>query len=440
PEVLVERYITNPRHIEVQLIGDCVGKVAIYGERECSVQRRFQKIIEEAPAPNLSDRQRESLASAALALAKQVSYYSTGTVEFLLDAETGDFYFLEMNTRLQVEHTVTEEVFGVDLVAMQLDVALGKELTTMFPRQCGHSVQVRLYAEDAARDFMPTPGRVLAFKPLHGLGLRWEIGVDAGEQLSANFDPMIAKLIGSAPTRELALARLELALRQSFIAGITTNIQFLRQVLTDEKFKRGEITTNYVAENKERLLAAIDSEASAKQTAYLEFLRQHYFGSQARIAKLFQPQSQHGGAADTVPDIHIDDEQQYGKDTVYGNGRCAGKHMQFVIHRNRGQDTLIINIDGNYQRLDEHEWRWQESASEQGRAANDGSLRAPLPGKVTTVQVAAGDKVQAGETCVTLLSMKMEFAVKAETAGKVARVLAQVGDTVGDGQELIVFV
>ena len=434
PEVLVERYITNPRHIEVQIVGDHVGKVAVYGERECSVQRRFQKIIEEAPAPNLTDQQRDNLAAAALALAKQVSYYSTGTVEFLLDALTGDFYFLEMNTRLQVEHTVTEEVFGVDLVAMQLDISLGRELKTMLPRHRGHSLQARLYAEDAERDFMPTPGHLLAFEPLHGRGLRWEIGVDAGEQLSADFDPMIAKLISSAATRELAIARLDLALRDSFVAGITTNIQFLRKVLADEAFKRGEITTNYVSQNLERLLAD-KGEVSA---ACIDYLRQRYFGAGKGIAELFRTTPQ--GLRQTV---QIDQEQQQSKDTIYGCGRYEGKLLQYVVHRrrDRGQDTdtLIVNVDGNYQRVDESEWHW-EGDNKHSSATTDNLLRAPLPGKVTTVQIAAGDKVGQGQVCITLLSMKMEFAVKAETDGEIAKVQVQTGDTVGEGDILVVFV
>lgn len=441
PEVLVERYITAPRHIEVQIVGDHVGKVAVYGERECSVQRRFQKIIEEAPAPNLSDQQRDNLAAAALALAKQVSYYSTGTVEFLLDAATGDFYFLEMNTRLQVEHTVTEEVFGVDLVAMQLDIACGLELQTMLPRHRGHSIQARLYAEDATRDFMPTPGHLLAFEPLHGSGLRWEIGVEAGEQLSAGFDPMIAKLISSAATRELAIARLDLALRDSFVAGITTNIQFLRKVLADEAFKQGKITTNYVAQNLTRLLADDSAgKVGDTSTACVEYLRQRYFGSGSLdegkgIAELFRSTTAHNLPAN----LQIDYEERRSGNILYGCGRYEDKLLQYVVHHRRDCDTLVVNVAGNYQRVDESEWRW-EGDSQHSSATADSLLRAPLPGKVATVQVAAGDKVQQGDVCVSLLSMKMEFAVKAEADGEVAKVQVQTGDTVGEGDALVVFV
>ena len=320
--LLVERYIARPRHIEVQVVGDQQGQLVVLGERECSLQRRFQKIIEEAPAPCLSDAQRQGLHDAALRLATQVGYYSTGTVEFLLDAEQGEFYFLEMNTRLQVEHTVTEEVYGIDLVAAQINIATGARLDqvlgkTYTPR--GHSVQVRIYAEDAERDFLPAPGHLLAFTPYHGTGIRWEIGCEAHHEVSAFFDPLLAKLIATAATREHAIARLQQALARTFIAGVKTNLVFLQTLLAHKNFQRADLTVNFVAHHIEQLLRTMQDIGKAQQ-AELEkiaaYMLENFSGKDRHLARIF---------AKRIPeaDVVILSSHTY-SDTQVGCGIYAG--------------------------------------------------------------------------------------------------------------------
>ena len=249
--VFLERYITSPRHVEVQVLADGSGHTIHLGERECSIQRRHQKIIEETPSPVLTPELRRRLGDAAIAVARQAGYFNAGTVEFLLDSQSGEFYFLEMNARLQVEHPITEAVLGLDLVEWQVRIAGGEPLTLqqedIQPR--GHAIECRIYAEDPYRDFVPSTGRLLRWRPPSGPGIRLDSGVAQEQEVSVYYDPMLAKLIAWAPRRDLSLRRMEVALSQFQVLGVVTNIPLLRSVVGHPQFQRGEYDTGFLEWN-----------------------------------------------------------------------------------------------------------------------------------------------------------------------------------------------
>ena len=249
--VFLERYVANPRHIEVQVLADGFGHTIHLGERECSIQRRHQKIIEETPSPILTPELRQRICDAAVAVARTAGYVNAGTAEFLLDAHSGEFYFLEMNARLQVEHPVTEAVLGLDMVEWQLRIANGERLTLqqqdIQPR--GHAIECRIYAEDPYQDFVPSTGTLLRWRPPSGPGLRLDSGVAEGQEVSIYYDPMLAKLTAWAPTRELSLRRMEVALSQFLALGVVTNIPLLRSVVRHPQFQRGEYDTGFLEWN-----------------------------------------------------------------------------------------------------------------------------------------------------------------------------------------------
>ena len=249
--VFLERYITNPRHVEIQVLADGHGYTIHLGERECSIQRRHQKIIEETPSPALTPELRRRMGEAAVAVAREAGYVNAGTVEFLLDPRTGEFYFLEMNARLQVEHPVTEAVLGLDMVEWQVRIAGGEPLTLrqedIQPR--GHAIECRIYAEDPYRDFVPSTGPLLRWRPPSGPGLRVDSGVEQGQEVSIYYDPMLAKLIAWAPGRDLSLRRMDVALAQFLVLGVITNIPLLRAVLGHAQFQRGDYDTGFLEWN-----------------------------------------------------------------------------------------------------------------------------------------------------------------------------------------------
>ena len=249
--VFLERYIPNPRHVEVQVLADGSGHTIHLGERECSIQRRHQKIIEETPSPALTPELRRRMGEAAIAVARRAGYVNAGTVEFLLEPHSGEFYFLEMNARLQVEHPVTEAVLGLDMVEWQVRIASGEPLTLqqedIQPR--GHAIECRIYAEDPYRDFVPSTGTLLRWRPPSGPGLRLDSGVVQDQEVSIYYDPMLAKLVAWAPRRDLSLRRMEVALSQFLVLGVVTNIPLLRAVVGHPQFQRGEYDTGFLEWN-----------------------------------------------------------------------------------------------------------------------------------------------------------------------------------------------
>ena len=280
--VFLERYVANPRHVEVQVLADGFGHTIHLGERECSIQRRHQKIIEETPSPALTPELRQRMGAAAVAVARTAAYVNAGTVEFLLDSQSGEFYFLEMNARLQVEHPVTEAVLGLDMVEWQVRIANGEPLTLqqedIQPR--GHAVECRIYAEaptltlpqgerESVWDFVPSTGRLLRWRPPSGPGLRLDSGVAEGQEVSIYYDPMLAKLTAWAPTRELSLRRVEVALSQFQVLGVVTNIPLMRAVVSHPQFQMGEYDTGFLELNPAVPSPAVsgDSRAMARGLA-----------------------------------------------------------------------------------------------------------------------------------------------------------------------------
>ena len=249
--VFLERYVTNPRHVEIQVLADTFGHTIHLGERECSIQRRHQKIVEETPSPALTPELRQRMGAAAVAVARAAGYTNAGTAEFLLDPHSGEFYFLEMNARLQVEHPVTEAVLGLDMVEWQLRIANGESLSLQQDdiRPRGHAIECRIYAEDPYRDFVPSTGTLLRWRPPSGPGLRLDSGVVQGQEVSIYYDPMLAKLIAWAPRRDLSLRRMDVALSQFLALGVVTNIPLLRAVVAHPQFQSGHYDTGFLEWN-----------------------------------------------------------------------------------------------------------------------------------------------------------------------------------------------
>jgi acetyl-CoA/propionyl-CoA carboxylase, biotin carboxylase, biotin carboxyl carrier protein len=284
-----ERYIENPRHIEVQVLGDAQGNVVHVFERECSVQRRFQKIVEETPSPALSAAKRQEICETAASIARAIGYRNAGTVEFIF-GQSGEFYFLEMNTRLQVEHPVTEEITGIDLVQEQLRIAAGEKLgyTQAEVKAQGHAIEFRIYAEDPGRGYTPTTGPVLRLRPPAGEGVRWDSGIVEGGEVTAAFDPMIAKLIVRGKDRSDAIARADRALRDTVLLGCKTNTAFLRRLLNHPAFIKGEIHTGFLDAHPE-----IAADPSLDEATLHKLL--------AAAALVTRPMRD---VADAVPDMH----------------------------------------------------------------------------------------------------------------------------------------
>ena len=278
--VFLERYIANPRHVEIQVLADAHGHTIHLGERECSIQRRHQKIIEESPSPALTPELRQRMGEAAVAVAREAGYVNAGTVEFLLDPRSGQFYFLEMNARLQVEHPITEAVLGLDMVEWQVRIADGEPLTLeqgdIQPR--GHAIECRIYAEDPYHDFVPSTGPLLRWRPPSGPGLRLDGGVEQGQEVSIYYDPMLAKLIAWAPDRDLSLRRMDVALSQFIVLGVITNIPLLRAVLGHAQFQRGEYDTGFLEWNPAVTRPALTDETRLRARALAAWASQQPVG------------------------------------------------------------------------------------------------------------------------------------------------------------------
>ena len=439
--VLIERYLQRPRHIEMQVFGDSHGNVVHLFERDCSVQRRHQKVIEEAPAPNF--HKRNEMGAAAVAAAKAIKYTGAGTVEFIAEQD-GRFYFMEMNTRLQVEHPVTEMVTGLDLVELQLRVAAGERLP--FRQEAlqvkGHAIEARIYAEDPERDFLPSTGRLVhvAFPD----NARVDTGVDAGDEISAWYDPMIAKLIVHGETRADALARLGAALRETRIAGVSTNVEFLRRVCESPAFANGELDTGLIERNRERLFPPRGSvPAGVLAAAALAELAHEEDTARQRAARSGDPHS----PWHQVDGWRLNAESHH--DFVFRAG--SEEHRVRVAFLEAGRR---LEVDGRAASALKAQtvrdgWTWhvfhdgmrwslalkQELAEVDVDAA--GSLAAPMPGRVIKLLVDAGAKVEKGQPLLILEAMKMEHTITAPTAGTVKEIRYAAGEQVLEGAELI---
>ena len=470
--LLVERLIRNPRHIEIQVMADTHGNVIHLGERECSLQRRHQKIIEEAPSPLLTDEQREAMGAAAVEAARAVGYTGEGTVEFIVDGHDPDqWFFMEMNTRLQEEHPVTEEVYGVDLVETQVRVAAGEAEPWGTPRRRGHAVEARLYAEDPAAGFLPTGGRILRLRWPEGV--RVDAGVAEGGVVGSAYDPMLAKVIVWAPTRDEALRGLHAALGDTVLLGLDTNIGFLRALLADPDVRAGRLDTGLVGRRIDAL-TAVDVPPDVLPAAAVHALAElepsgpvvdpfdvpggWRVGAPAwttwrmavagrdpvevrargraadAVVQVGPPGRQQGDTADTQrPECHP-------ADTRAGGGTTGDTLTVTVDGVTR---TYAVALDGDTLWLgrDGGTWAVHEQGPVDAVAAETtgagGPVRSPMPGTVTLVEVTDGQTVTAGDRLVVVEAMKMEHVLTAPVDGVVRDLRAKAGATVAKDAVLL---
>ena len=456
--VFLERYVSRSRHIEIQILGDQHGNVVHLGERECSIQRRHQKIIEEAPSSAISAEQRQRMGDAAVALAKAVHYHSAGTVEFLVDDATGEFFFLEMNTRLQVEHPVTEAITGLDLVREMLRVAQGEPLgyAQADVSLNGWAVEARLYAEDPANDFLPATGTLSAWRAANTPACRWDSGVEEGSVVGVDFDPMLAKVIAHAPTRTEAALKLALALERSAIAGVTTNRDFLVASLRHDAFLAGDTTTDFIARHRppasseptgtELEIAAIVAALAAQHRARQGARTWAMVRSGWRLS-VMPPQERRfawGGTELTVRYAsQRDGSFQVGIGETNANTvvhQVDRDHIDIAIAGRRASylvvafgERWLVQGPGLAVELDQ-----VPRFPVHGNEGPSGGLTAPMPGKVLAVAVAAGGQVSAGQLLVVLEAMKMEHHITAPVDGTVTEVRVAVGEQVDNGALLLV--
>jgi acetyl/propionyl-CoA carboxylase alpha subunit len=425
--VLLETYVTRPRHIEVQVFGDSHGDVVHLYERDCSLQRRHQKVIEEAPAPGMSDVARAAVTDAAVKAAKAVGYVGAGTVEFIADASAGlkgdRIWFMEMNTRLQVEHPVTEMVTGLDLVEWQFRVAAGEPLPLKQKdiQLNGHAVEARLYAEKPATGFLPSIGRLESFSlPTN---VRADSGVDEGDQITPFYDPMIAKLIAHAPTREQAIADLAEACADVEVWPVKTNAAFLVRCLESPGFIVGAIDTGLIGREMESLTAPAEPSAEALATAGWAFRER----VESRVGEATPWVELKGFRlnADPVATTHL-----FQGDRAVEVGMPSEPSRFLHVE----SDEAIVVFEGG----DAFVFRDHPPVADgEGGAAGDGAIRAPMPGKVTGVAVKAGDKVAKGQALLTLEAMKMEHGLTAPSDGIVEELSAELGVQVSEGTVLV---
>lgn len=460
-ELILEKAIVRPRHVEVQVFGDSQGNIVHLGERDCSVQRRHQKVVEEAPCPVMTDTLREAMGAAAVAAARSINYRGAGTVEFLLD-EHGAFYFLEMNTRLQVEHPVTELITGRDLVALQLQVAQGEPLgfSQSDVTLSGHAIEVRLYTEDPAQEFLPTAGPVALWSPPSGTGVRVDDGIRSGQEISPFYDPMVAKIIATGPNRETARLRLMEALRNTVLFGPTHNRDFLLACLEKPRFAAGQATTAFIDEEftEDELVARPPSLAESAAAAVLEIELQ--FRDMHDHSVLVAPQLRDwSSASPLVYRKHYQHGEQNHDLSISPLGqqcyRVTGDDEEVLITllsvRETHSDVLIDNrrhalryyrVDETclYVSIDGRTAAYRDLIQMQGSeetAAGSGNVVAPMHGMLQELRVDVGDEVSVGQPLAVLEAMKMHYEIVAEVAGKVSQVLIVAGTQVSIDELLI---
>ena len=450
--LMVERYISKPRHVEVQVFADQFGTVVSLGERECTLQRRHQKIMEEAPSPALDDDTREAMSASAVAAAQACGYVNAGTVEFIVPGDrSGEYFFMEMNTRLQVEHPVTEMVLGVDLVEWQLRVAGGEPLPwSERPSPTGHAIEARVYAEDPDRGFLPSSGRVLKLREASGDHTRVDSGLSEGTTVTTDYDPLLAKVIAWAPDRLSALDLLRNSLAGSTILGLTTNLGFLRRLSEHVDVRTGDMDTGLV----ERIAPGLHRRPADGDI----------FAAAALLDGLL------ARATHTDPWLMRDGWRLSGSAPVLSAWTIAGQEVDAQVHQDgtvtvAGGNPIAMraNLDADGRLVTEsgdkrvvYDWAiegdrlwlgqagdaWEltavrESIDHAGPVANtSGEVTSPMPGTVLAVHVGAGDDVQEGQPLVSVEAMKMEHVVKAAVAGRVRQLLVGTGDSVKLDQPL----
>ncbi|UWZ84911.1 acetyl/propionyl/methylcrotonyl-CoA carboxylase subunit alpha [Occallatibacter riparius] len=460
--VLLEKYLVEPRHVEVQVFGDTHGNVISLSERDCSVQRRHQKVIEEAPAPNLSDDLRRRLGEAGRSAAKAVDYVSAGTVEFLVDRD-GGFHFMEMNTRLQVEHPVTEMITGLDLVEWQIRVAAGEPLplTQKQATTRGHAIEARIYAEDPAHDFRPSIGRIIHLRaPMASENVRVDTGIKKRDAITPFYDPMIAKLIVWDESREMAVRRMVQSLEEFEIVGVGNNVEFLRRLVTSRSFTELHLDTSLIEREHEWLVKEEAIPESALLIAAMSVIEPHAVNENSDSS----PWAARDGwrmngvrerairlkLGDTAREVAIRyrgegqfrmrmDERRF--EVSYGSRN--DNEVQVVIDGKRIGARVIaagtayhVFVDGRH-----YEFGYDDPLNiETQHHAGEGSLLAPMPGRVVALTAEPGQRVQMGASLLVLEAMKMECTIHAPAAGRVESFNFAAGDQVDEGVELLQFI
>ena len=466
--LLIEKYLEKPRHIEIQVFADSHGNALHLFERDCSLQRRHQKVIEEAPAPGMTEARRAEMGVAAVAAAKAVGYVGAGTVEFIVDAG-GAFYFMEMNTRLQVEHPVTEMITGQDLVEWQLRVAAGEKLPCRQDDLAinGHAVEARLYAEDATRDFVPATGRLAHLRfPAEDAATRVETGVRPGDVVSVHYDPMIAKLVVWGPDRRAALKRLQGALSGCTVAGLVTNRDFLAALAAHPKFMAGAVDTGFIARHRAELVPAPKpADDTVLGLAALAVLAGQEAATRARAEASADPWSpwhrtdgwrlndegrqelRFDDGTTVVPVMVHYQGADYRLDlpggSVAAEGRLAADGTLEARLGDRRGRAVVARLDGEivvFEGARSRALRFVDPrAASAGADAGGGRLTAPMPGKIIQVHVKRGAAVAAGQALLVMEAMKMEHTIAAPADGKIVAVHYAVGDQVEEGADLLDF-
>ncbi|MET0612456.1 MAG: acetyl/propionyl/methylcrotonyl-CoA carboxylase subunit alpha [Pseudomonas caspiana] len=446
--MLVEKYLLKPRHVEIQVFADQHGHCLYLNERDCSIQRRHQKVVEEAPAPGLSPQLRKAMGEAAVKAAQSIGYVGAGTVEFLLDAR-GEFFFMEMNTRLQVEHPVTEAITGLDLVEWQLRVAQGQvlPLTQEQVPLMGHAIEVRLYAEDPDNEFLPATGTLALYRESSaGVGRRVDSGVAQGDSISPFYDPMLGKLIAWGEDREQARLRLLAMLDEFVVGGVKTNLPFLRRIIGHPAFAAAELDTGFIPRHQAQLLprpAPLSDEFW--QAAAAAF-------SQSEPARVRQDDAHSPwssmtgmrfGMANEV-DLHLTCDGQEHTVKLRGDSTLVTRLIddQLLIEQNglrqqhlalRRDDTLYLKWAGDLHAIK----RFNPIAAADASQASQGGLTAPMNGSIVRILVEVGQSVETGTQLVVLEAMKMEHSIRADKAGVVTAVHCSEGDMVSEGAVLV---
>jgi len=452
--VFIEKYIKKSRHIEIQILGDQHGNVIHLGERECSIQRRHQKIIEESPSPKLDDELREQIGNAAVKLAKKIKYQSAGTVEFILDENTNEFWFLEVNTRLQVEHPVTEEVTGVDLVRAQINIAKNEylELKQKDVEFNGHAVEVRLYAENPNNDFLPETGKIVCYEPYKNKSIRWDSGVQKGYEVGTNFDPMLSKVISWAPNRIDACLQLATALEKSCIGGVKTNKDFLVECIRHPEFLAGNTTSDFIeiqSPNRKKVLNDHDknnlmiagalwiSQTNIKNKNKLRFIKHSWTNGRLPHQNIsFQFENE----------VHQIKYSYINKESV----SILEKNVEIISFDNEMLECVIDGIRSQYQiyrdedrlfvfdSFNDIQLKVLPRFVDPSTSSIEGGLLAPMPGKISEVLIKKDQKVKAGQSLMIIEAMKMEQTIKSPNAGKISKIMVKKGQQVENGESLLV--
>ncbi|GFQ88662.1 methylcrotonoyl-CoA carboxylase subunit alpha, mitochondrial [Trichonephila clavata] len=461
--MLVEKYVKRPRHVEVQVFGDKYGNYVYLFERDCSVQRRHQKIIEEAPAPGLDEETRHSLGEAAVRAAAAVSYVGAGTVEFIMD-ENKKFYFMEMNTRLQVEHPVTEMITGTDLVEWQLRVAAGEKLpvTQRDLNINGHAFEARIYAENPEDNFMPGAGHLShLFTPKASDDIRIETGVREGDDVSVHYDPMIAKLVAWGPDRKSALLKLHSALSKYNIVGVKTNVKFLMQLANHKEFSLGNVHTDFIPQYEKEIFTSKEPTHQTVCTALLSAMvleaKQGNLESNSpfslmdgMIPNLVYRKKMNIAFKDKVfsVDVQYEGKNSYSffiEDKQYSIQVAQSKEDPSVLYCTVDNKSFPVRavLQDNEIHLFTREYSYEflfPTPKFLSTSATDTSQKgavAPMPGVIEKISVQAGDKVKKGDPLVVIIAMKMEYVIKAHCDGTVDKVFFKVGDNVTKNAQLV---